>query len=207
MPKRPPWPAATVASPLLFLALQGCASPMTPSDATYPPPGHFPATKNRLKDGPFRFWQHNFAVYTAATWGARVTYGPHVIKDEPDHEMTTPPEAMKPGRVQRMRAGWVGLRNFPGPVVMDWRSRDGTPLHYELDFAKLFADGLIRHDVPEHEINPDASVPDPDIIVEITDRTVRVYMRAFISLKAPRDPGNRYTNAVDENVLVFEKTL
>lgn len=206
MPQRP-FLTSAAATPLLLVALQGCASPMTATDAVYPPPGHFPATKNRLKDGPFRFWQHNFGVYTAATWGARVTYGPHVVKDEPDHEMTPPTEAMSPGHVQRMRGGWVGLRNFPGPVILDWRSRDGTPLHYELHFDRLFADGLIRHNVPSDEINPEASVPDPDIIVEVNDRTVRVYMRAFVSLKAPRDPRNPLTNAVDDNVLVFEKTL
>lgn len=204
MPQRPPWPIATFASPLLLIALQGCASPMTTENATYPPPGHFPATKNRLKDGPFRFWQHNFSAYCFSTWGCRVTYGPYRVRDQPDTRFFEP---SGPGYLNLLGGGYVGIRNFAGPVILDWRAADKTPLHYELDFNRLFADGLIRHDTPLDLINPDASVPDPDIVVEINDRTVRVYMKAFISLKAPKDPANRHSNAVDENVLVFEKTL
>lgn len=177
----------------------------TPPEKTprYPPPGHFPATMNRLKDGPFRFWQHNFGAYCFSTWGCRVQYGPHLVIDQPGTEQSRP---AGPGYLKHLDGGWLGLRNFQGPLVLDWQSADRTPLHAELDLAEIFADGLIRYDVPEEEISPDASVPDPDIVVEINDRAVRIYMQAFISLKAPRDPGNRHTNFVSDNVLVFEKS-
>lgn len=204
MPQRPPWPAATLATPLLLIALQGCASPMTASNDTYPPPGHFPPTKNRLQDGPFRFWRHNFGAACFSTWGCRVTYGPYQVLDQPESRRFAP---AAPGYLTLLSGTYVGLQNFAGPVMLDWRAEDTTPLHYEIDFNRLFADGLVRHNVPEHEIDPKASVPDPDLVVEVNNRTVRVYMKAFIPLKAPRDPDNRYTNAVDENVLVFEKTL
>lgn len=203
MPQRP-FLRSAAATPLLLVALQGCASPMTATDAVYPPPGHFPATKNRLKDGPFRFWQHNFGAYCFSAWGCRVAYGPYLVVDQPETRFFEP---ARPGYLSLLRGGYIGISNFAGPVSLDWRAADRTPLHYELDLARVFADGLIRHDTPLALINPDASVPDPDIVVEINDRTVRVYMRAFISLKAPIDPSNPYTNAVDDNVLVFEKTL
>lgn len=204
MPQRPPWPAATFASPLLLIALQGCASPMTTENATYPPPGHFPATKNRLKDGPFRFWRHNFSAYCFSAWGCRVTYGPHRVLDQPETHYFQP---APPGYLTRLGGGYVGIQNFAGPVTLDWRAADKTPLHYELDFNRLFADGLIRHNAPMDLVDPNASVPDPDIVVEVNDRTVRVYMQAFISLTAPRVPGNRHSNYVSENVLVFEEIL
>lgn len=202
MPKRPPWSATTLATPLLFLALQGCAAPMTTDTHRYPPPGHFPATTNRLKDGPYRFWRHNFGAYCFDTWGCRVTYGPHVVLDQPASERFAPAGA---NHLALMDGDLVGLRNFEGPVVIDWHSSDHTPLHAELDLATIFADGLVRYRVPADEIDPEASMPDPDIVIEVDDRTVRVYMKAFVSLKKPRDPGNQATNAVDENVLVFER--
>lgn len=209
MPKRPPWPTATLASPLLFVALQGCASPMTSSDtpATYPPPGHYPPTLNRLVDGPFRFWRHNLGVYCFSTWGCRAEYGPHLVHDAPDDEWQPPVEEF-PGDIRaRMRATYLGYRNFEGPLHLRWNDRDKQALQLDLDLAGLFADGLIRHNVPESEILPTSSVGDPGIVIEVDDRTVRVYMRALIPLKQPRDPRNRYTNAVDENVLVYEQTL
>jgi hypothetical protein len=204
MPLRPPWTAA-LASTLLLVALQGCAAPMTPTDTPrYPPADHFPATMNRLKDGPYRFWQHNFGAYCFDTWGCRVTYGPHRVLDQPESRQFPP---APPGYLDAMDAGWLGLKNFEGPVVLDWKSKDRTPLHLELDLARIFADGLIRYRVADELIDPDASAPDPGIVVEINDRTVRVYMDAFLSLKAPRTPGNPHSNYADDKVLVFERTL
>lgn len=174
---------------------------MTADTPRYPPPGHFPATMNRLKDGPYRFWQHNFGAYCFDTWGCRVVYGPHVVVDQPESRHFP---AAGAERLALMHGGYIGLKNFQGPVVIDWRAADRSPLHAELDLAQIFADGRMRYDVPDVEINPDASVPDPDIVLEVYDRTVRVYMKAFISLKRPRDPSNPHTNAVDDNVLVYE---
>lgn len=209
MPKRPPWPAATLASPLLLFALQGCASPMTASDAdaTYPPPGHFPPTLNRVQDGPLRFWQHNFGAYCFSTWGCRVQYGSILVVDRTATEWQTPLEAATGDMRRRMHGGHIGLRNFEGPVVLEWQDAARKPHRLELDLAKLFADGLIRHNVPRDEIAEGVSIGNPDIVVEINDRTVRVYMRAHIPLKRPRDPANRYSDFIDENVLVMARTL
>ncbi|HEY4582096.1 MAG TPA: hypothetical protein VIG88_04415 [Lysobacter sp.] len=209
MPKRPPWPAATLASPLLFLALQGCATPMPTSDArpTYPPPGHFPPTLNRVVDGPLRFWQHNFGAYCFSTWGCRVRYGSMLVVDHSPDEWQRPLEDAVGDFRARMRGGYIGLRNFEGPIALEWQDAKRNPLHMELDLSAIFADGLIRHRVPANEIRKDSSVGNPDIIVELNDRTVRLYMRAHIPLEKPRDPGNRYSNFVGENVLVLEQTL
>lgn len=206
MPRPSEWRAA-LATPLLAFALHGCAAPMTARHDTpprYPPPGHFPATMNRLKDGPYRFWQHNFGAYCFDTLGCHVVYGRHVVIDRPD---TQPTPAASPGYVERLDAGWLGLPNFEGPVVLDWRSKQGDPLHLELDLGEIFADGRVRYRVDDALIDPEASGPDPGIIVEVNDRTVRVYMDAFISLKAPRVPGNPHSNFADDKVLAFERTL
>lgn len=209
MPKRPPWPAATLASPLLILALQGCASPMDTRNAnsTYPPPGHYPPTLNRLVDGPFRFWQHNIGVYCFRTWGCRAEYGEHVIADKPEGEHQPPIGDYPSDLRKRMRGTNLAFRAFEGPLRLRWHDEAKRPLSLDLDLGKVFADGLIRHNVPHDAILPTSSVGNPDIVVEIDDRTVRLYMRAHIPLKAPQDPGNRYSDFVEENVLVFERTL
>ena len=209
MPQRPPWPAATLATPLLALALQGCAAPMTASNAnaTYPPPGHFPPTMNRLVDGPFRFWRHSLGVYCFRTWGCSVQYGAETVWEEPSDERQRPLEERPPGMRNRMRGTQGSFRNFEGPLVANWRDDKKHPHRLELDLAKILADGLIRPNVPNDEIAPQYSVGAPSIVVEINDRTVRLYMRALIPLKKPRDPNNRLTDSVDDLVLVHEQTM
>lgn len=209
MRKRPPWPAATFVSPLLLLALQGCAAPMTAPThrPVYPPPGHLPPSLNRAEDGPLRFWQHNFGAYCFSTWGCRIRYGSLLVEDHAPTEWMEPIEAAAGDMRLRMKGGHLAIKNFAGPVVIDWHDSHHAPLHLEIDLADLFADGLIRHNVGRGDIAEGVSIGDPDIIVEVNDRTVRVYMRAHIPLKRPRDPGNPYSNFVDENVQVFEKHL
>lgn len=207
MSKRPPWPTATLASPLLLFALQGCASPMTTpdADATYPPPGHFPPTKNRLVDGPFRFWRHSLGVYCFSTWGCRVQYGPHAIRDRPSDEWQPTADEVSPGLRARMRGTQGDFRNFEGPLLIEWHDKDRTPRRLEVDLGRVFADGLIRHSVPQADIAPHFSIGDPSIIVEIEDRTVRLHMRTLIPLKAPRDPRNPHTDSTEDLVQVFEQ--
>lgn len=208
MHKRPPWPTATFAPPLLFLALQGCAAPMTSTEhAKYPPPGHFPPTLNRVVDGPLRFWQHNLGAYCFRTWGCRVEYGDQVIWDKPTSEHQLPAEAYPADLRKRMRGTNLGFRAFEGPLRLRWQDDQKRPHALDLDLGEIFADGLIRHHVPRDLISPTSSVGNPDIIVEIEDRTVRLYMRAHIPLKAPQDPGNPYSDFVEENILVLERTL
>lgn len=210
MPRPPPWPAATLAAPLLLVALQGCSTPMNADSAIparYPPPGHLPAGPNRLADGPLRFWEHSMGVYCFNTWGCRVQYGDHLVMDRPFEEWQPPAESYPDNLRARMDGDYLGLRNFEGPARLEWRDKAGTPLKHTLDFSAIFADGLLRHRVPREEINQRAEVLWPAIIVEIDDRTVRVHMRAHIPLKAPRIANNPYSDFVSEPVLVYETVL
>jgi hypothetical protein len=42
--------------------------------------------------------------------------------------------------------------------------------------------------------------------VEVDDRTINVYMRTFIPLKAPEISGNPHSDFNDELVLIFSQT-
>lgn len=164
------------------------------------------SASNRLADGPLRFAGHSMGVYCFGTWGCRATYGRHTLIDRADDEWQAPAGQFDRIR-ERMSGTFGGLRAFEGPLIIEWHDRQRAPLRVVLDLAELFPDRLIRHAVPAAEIDASAPVGSPDIIVEIEDRTVRVYMRAHIPLRQPRIPGNRFSNFVDEKVLVHERSL
>lgn len=104
-----------------------------------------------------------------------------------------------------MRGTQGDFRNFEGPLLIEWHDKDRTPRRLEVDLGRVFADGLIRHSVPQADIAPHFSIGDPSIIVEIEDRTVRLHMRTLIPLKAPRDPRNPHTDSTEDLVQVFEQ--
>lgn len=208
MPKRPPWPTATLASPLLLFALQGCASPMTiATSPTGSPDGSSRETGlNRLADGPLRIQGHNMGAYCFNAWGCRVTYGRHLIADRPFGEWQPPSESFDRTR-ERMDGTYGGLRAFEAPVVVEWLDSQRQRHTHTIDLDELFPDRRLVYRVADKDIRPDASVGPPDIVIEVDDRVVRVHMRAHIPLRAPRIPGNPYSDFADEIVTVYEKAL
>ena len=102
----------------------------------------------------------------------------------------------------------IGIDNFAGPVEIDWKAKDGTPLQASLDFDVLFKDrltplppGVRRDDIPET-----IGISDPTIIVEVVDRTVNVWTRTHIPMKEAQIPGNRYSFNNTDLVKVYTRT-
>ncbi len=83
---------------------------------------------------------------------------------------------------------------------------DGATLHAEIDMSKIFADRLIRHNVAREDIPEKIGIPDPEIILEVNDRVINVYMRAFIPTKELQIPGNRFSGNRDDLIKVFSET-
>jgi hypothetical protein len=96
------------------------------------------------------------------------------------------------------------IPNFPPPVKVSWRSKDGQAHEAEIDFGEVFADEIIRHNVSREEM---ADVPDgeyqndPAIILDVNDRTIRVWMRAHVPTRALQKPGNRFSDFRNDLVL------
>src|SRR3546814_1629942 len=74
-----------------------------------------------------------------------------------------------------LTASFLSIANVPTPAVVSWRSKDGTPLRAEVDIDKIFKDRLIRHNVAREDIPEKAGVHNPDIVLEVDDRTINVY--------------------------------
>lgn len=174
----------------------GCHSMTTDSASHSGPAG------TALRKGP-EFRTHAFGAYCYDTQGCRITYGDRREIDQPDHASGPRPDEATQRKV------WAGhhiVQARPQTATIEWKARDGTPLHAEIDLGHVFADGRIVHRVPPGEIAHDASFVDPAILLVVDDRTVEVYMRALVPLNHLRDPANRYSDSVDEPVLVMRRT-
>lgn len=139
-----------------------------------------------VKEWPLKFKSHSFSAHCYDTYGCKVDYADLLQRDDDQNELR-PSSSGYGVAYQRNWSGTHGLiRNFPPPATVSWRSKDGQEHKAEIDIGEIFKDQLIRHNVPREEM---ADVPDgeyrnePAIILEVNDRTIRVWMGAMIFLK------------------------
>lgn len=170
----------------LAVATSACSMP-SPRETAMPTTGNASVSLNLMpvKEWPIRFDSHKFSVFTYGTYGATVTYDGPQIEQDPD--VLQPSSDSYGPDYQRNWSGVHGMiRNFPPPAQVRWRSRDGEAHQAEIDIGALFADEVVRHNVPREDV---ADMVDgeyqyePSIILEVNDRTIRVWMRAWIPLK------------------------
>lgn len=167
-----------------------------------PPPGHGPFT-GTVADWPLWFVRHNFGAHCFDTQSCEVLYNgfPHGSENPS-------PSVASYGRPldKLLTASFLSIANFPPPAVVSWRSKDGTPLRAEVNFDEIFGDRLIRHNVARDDIPEKAGIHNPDIVLEVNDRTISVYMRAFIPTKELQIPGNKYSDFRNDLIKVFSRT-
>lgn len=156
---------------------------------------------------PLTFAQHNFGAHCFDTIGCRVTYAGFTHGVDRDDEVSPPMSSYKGSREQLLRAGHVGKRNFPPAAHLSWRSKDGVPHEADVDIGEIFKDRVVRHNVPREDYREDLGIADPDIVLEVNDRTVNVYMRALIPTKTEQSAGGARGYSRDELVLVWTKTF
>lgn len=197
-------------SPLLAMAaafaIAACAH-SSPNKESPMKPTATPASMNLqpAKEWPLKFKAHSFGAYAYDTYGARVVYAGRAQIEEPDDVLQPSSASYGPNYQSTWLGGHIDIRNFPPPAKVTWRSKDGTPHSAEIDIGALFADEVVVHRVPREAMadQPDGEyLHDPHIALEINDRTIRVYMRAFIPTKELQDPRKPLSNAVFEPVLI-----
>ena len=150
---------------------------------------------------PLKFKDHSFRMVCYSTQMCKVWYaGAWSIRDKP----TPPSSKYGPKYLDHLLGGHVGIANFPEPAEVTWRSMDGTEHQAHIDIGAIFRDEIARHNVPREEVLdlPDGELTvDPQILLEINDRTIRVYMRTYIPTKHFQIPGNPYSTSRDELIL------
>jgi hypothetical protein len=202
--KRPSPAALPAAFVSLSLALAGCHAAMSTHDAP-PASSAKPGQTNAINHWPLVFNAHWFGTSCYSTYGCRVEYANFTHRDDPDDQLRRSSASVGPGYPANLRGGWGPVPNFPPPVVVDWCSADGTRLHAEIDIGEIFKDQLVRHNVPREDAGPTYN-PQPQIILEVNDRTINVYMRAMIYLKKPRFPDRPLSDYQDDLIKAFSHT-
>ena len=168
-------------------------------------------TRPRVVDGnklPLRFAGHSFAVHVYDTLAFYVEYNGTGWFSDQYRSARSPSYAESIPREHWPLAGYIGVRNWPSPAKLRWTSLDGVEHTAEIDFSEIFADGLTLHQVPDNELPAgmyhQGISTDPEIHLEVENRTVRVYQRARMSTRTEQVPGNRYTRNRSDLFLVAE---
>ncbi|MDO5611483.1 MAG: hypothetical protein Q4G62_12070 [Pseudomonadota bacterium] len=196
-----------MAATTLLLATTGCSSAMNMNPSVSPDPNNSTSPSEKtLWEWPLRFTAHNFSAFTYSTYGAKVIYGHRPYINAPDDKLQISSESLGEKYPDNLGASHLSIRNFPPPAIVTWRSKDGTPHRAEVDMADIFKDGLIRHNLRREEIANNRNIFVPDIILEVNDRTINVYMRARISTKEEQEPGNKYSRYRYDLIKVYSKT-
>jgi hypothetical protein len=179
-------------SPFFLIA---CTSAMPTHDSS-----HSSDTLSQKK-ADLRFTTHNFAAWCFDTLSCRVLYNNRYEAREDKLSLPLTQEFFR-----RMDAVTLGIANFPPPAVVTWQSKDGVAHEATVDIGEIFKDQRILHNVSEKDIPEDAYVGPPGIILVVNDRTISVYMKAFIPLKEPRVPGNSNSDYRKDLVLAYSRT-
>lgn len=182
---------------LSALIFTGCSAAMTHSISTSHSDG------KPLAQWPLRFSSHSFSSFCYDTYGCTVNYaGPQAW--DSDTELTPSSSSIGP----HYRDGWRGIhlmiRNFPPPAEVRWRSKDGELHEARIDIGEIFKDQLILHRTPREDVSLRLHEGDiePSIILEVNDRTIRIYMRATVPTRELQIPGNPASQARRDLILV-----
>ncbi|TWT19343.1 hypothetical protein FQY83_13385 [Luteimonas marina] len=193
--------AAVMAASLATTGCQGMA--MTTQDVASQGAAR---PDNTVADWPLKFVQHNFGAFSHSTYGCVVDYNGFRHLSEPDDVLQPAVEDVHPDSRGNMPSGYIGVMNFPAPARVRWRSKDGSAHEVEVDIAAIFRDQLILHEVPREDVAEGVSILNPDILLEVDDRTINVHMRARIPTKSLRTPGNPHSDFRRDLVLAWSRT-
>lgn len=193
---------------LFVLLLSGCQAVMTTSVAN-PTAAAAASADDRpytgtVADWPLFFKRHMFGVACFDTLSCSVLY------DRREHgtERAAPSKsALPPERYDAAMIGTYGdLPNFPPPAEVRWTTRDGVAHEAQVDFDAIFADRLIRHQVPREEIPEGVSMGFTHVVLEVDGRTLNVYTRTLIPTRSEQIPGNRYSTGRNDLIKVYSRT-
>lgn len=158
---------------------------------------------------PLKFKRHSFDAYCYNTLRCSVIYDRFQFSTKVEEPSGPPP-------VEDYRSRWSGTNiigdEFPGPVKIDWVSSDGVEHNTQVDLSEIFADRLVRHNVPRQDVAESwlaAKSVNPvpvDILMEVNDRMVSIYMKALVFTKEPQIPENPRSNGRADLVLSWTHT-
>lgn len=182
----------------LVLLTTGCQTAMSTQTDTIQPPPETHAV-------PLRFAEHVFAAFCYNTLSCSVVYNNHDFTPYDNHKPSP-----APGSPDYKEAwgfgGHIGIQNFPPPAEVRWVSLDGVGHEAKVDMAKIFKEQLVWHKVPKSDMADFYSGPvagEPNIFLEVNDRTINVYTMMLVPTRTEQIPGNKLSYARDDLFLVW----
>ena len=104
----------------------------------------------------------------------------------------------------------LGYPGFPPPIKIYWTALDGVARETEINLEDVFPERLVLHNVPREDIRPGWEGAREsryvDILLEVNDRTINIYMRGRIlqrKMKDSDDPNGEWRRDL---ILAWTKT-
>ncbi|MGO1073410.1 hypothetical protein [Lysobacter sp. CA199] len=98
----------------------------------------------------------------------------------------------------------------PGSVEVRWMPLDGVERTAEIDLIEeVVPNRIVHHNVSKAEVNEDWARFDkvhPELLMEVNDRVITIYMKARILTNSSRDPERPNLRSRNELVQVWSKT-
>jgi hypothetical protein len=107
-----------------------------------------------------------------------------------------------------MGGHWIILEP-PGAARVTWTSKDGVDHDETIDLGEIFRSRLVRYasDLNVSDVNLSVPPSSPDIILVVENRSIRVYMKAWVSLLYPSDPTNKLSNFRTDPVEAYSRNF
>ena len=183
----------------VILSMTGCQPAMSTQ------PDHAHKNPNESAMFPLKFGNHDFQAYCFNTLTCKVVYNNHNFT----RFFTSKPSGPPPTPDYREHwpfASYLGIRNFPPPAEVQWTSMDGVEHEAKVDIGEIFKGERVLYNVPDSEIPDRSWGGEPGIILEVNDKTISVYMKAFIATKTEQIPGNKYSYGREDVIQAWAHT-
>ena len=196
----------------VVMLISGCATAAdTKPSASGVVPAKIPVDKEGIvhidTSKPILFDMHSFSYFCYSTYGCFVDYANLPLTQQDENKLKPSSESYGPDYQKNWSGTFGSIQNFPEPLLLRWRSKDGSEHKAKIDIGQIFKDQVILHKVPQNQLKPILTAPViPAIILEVNDRTVNVWMRAHAPTKDLQIPGNQYSNFRSDVVLAWTKT-
>ncbi len=184
MPRRFYLLRAALTAATLALLMTGCQPAMSPQ------PENAARHRGEPPMFPLIFKRHAFQAYCFNTLKCKIVYNNYQFMPSFADKPSGPPPSSD-YRKHWPFASNLGIRNFPTPAQVHWTSLDGAEHDAKVDIGAIFKDEHVLYNVSDAEIPDRSWGGDPGIFLEVNDRTINIYMKAFIATKSEQVPGNK----------------
>lgn len=164
-------------------------------------------------DWPLWFDDYSFDVRCYSTLRCSVIFARHehsLYTDEPSRRYPHSPDWKDKWYASFNTGEDFKRHGFPSPVEIRWTALDGIEREVVLDLDAVFPERLILHKVPREEVMEDwptsRSLRRVEILLEVNDRTINVYMRAWVVTKHLQDPDDPNSDERRDLMLAWTHT-